>query len=146
MTTPNTVILMIIIHQGIDWMYILLVFRSRSRPICSESGKHNAYFMMFCLHPTSTGFPESSYVFLIQRPNFMRPYFASVIMITYPCVQFALNVSQLQYSRRKPGEKMSHSLKLAFSSDSMRHQLTCLAENFLQRISSSITEKTNHLP
>ncbi len=64
-----------------------------------------SYFMISSKHPMSTGFNVSGLrKFLMHLPNFILPYLAAVMCITCPCVQFALKVSQLQYSLTNPKE------------------------------------------
>ena len=56
------------------------------------------YLIIFSIHPISCSFPAPSYDIWTHLPNLILPYFADVISTTSFGSQWALNVSQLQYS------------------------------------------------
>ena len=60
---------------------------------------------MSSTHPITEGSPEASYVRGTHLPSFILPYIAVVINTTWSGWQWAVKVSQLQYSRSIPDEK-----------------------------------------
>ena len=87
-----------------------LAERTESFPVAvlsDQSWIKKPYFIISSEQPISCMVLVSgSIAFLMHRPNFMRPYLADSIKITWPARHWAWNVSQLQYSLIKPGLKI----------------------------------------
>ena len=84
-----------------------LAYCTESFPIAvlsDQSWIKKPYFIISSEQPISCMVLVSgSIAFLMHRPNFMRPYLADSIKITWLARHWAWNVSQLQYSLTKPG-------------------------------------------